>query len=397
MKKYRIAFNALGMKKNTGGVESYIYGVIKSILDIDSDNQYYIFAGKSTAYVFDSLRGYKNLKIIVYPIDTNNSKIRVITEHTLMALGIIRHRIDLVHHMINYMPRFCPTKSVTTIHDLSGFYFYENLPHTRVMTYYYNHLKPNVEYTLSHSKKIIVYSEFTRSEIHKYYDNVDDSKIVTTGISIDVRKNIDEENSNIISDKKIEKPYILSVSIIRPHKNFPFLVRAFNIMKEKYKVPHKLIICGGMGLEMKGMEKNDFLDEIENSPFKNDIKYLGYTKNEDLNELFKNTDLYVTPSKYEGFGMTLIEAMTYNLPIVSSNAASLPEVGGEGCAYFNPDDENDAAEVMYKVISDKDFQKEMLSKQKERLEHYSWNKLAKQITGVYKTALGDKKQMSVLN
>lgn len=387
MKKYKIAFNALGLKKNTGGVESYIYCLIKSILDIDSENRYYIFAGKSTSYVFDSLKHYQNLKIIVYPIDTYNSTVRVITEHTLMALGIIRHKIDLVHHMANYMPRFCPTKSVTTVHDLSGFYFYENLPKTKVMTRYYHYLKPNVKYTLAHSKKIIVYSEFTRSEIHKYYDNVDDSQIITTGISTDVRKNISDEASNIIQDKNIKKPYILSVSIVRPHKNFPFLIRAFNRLKEKYNVPHQLVICGGMGREMQGLERNDFLEEIENSPFKEDIKYLGYTKNDDISELFKNADLYVTPSKYEGFGMTLIEAMTYNLPIASSNAASLPEVGGEGCLYFDPDNEKEASEVMYKIILDENIRKNMLIKQKERLNYYSWDNIASQIINIYLNVL----------
>ncbi len=387
MKKYRIAFNALGMKKNSGGIEAYIYGVIKSILDIDTENQYYIFAGKSTADVFDSLKKYKNLKIIVYPINTNNSTIRVITEHTLMALGIICQRINLVHHMIQYMPRFCPTKSVTTLHDLSGFYFYENLPHTKVMTKYYNYLKRNVKYTLSHTKKIILVSDFTRSEIHKYYRNIDDSLLVTTGMAPDPRKDRTTSNEHVLEGKQIIRPYILSVSIIRPHKNYPFLIRTFNLLKRKFKIPHQLVICGGMGLEMHGLEKNDFLEEINNSPYKKDIKYLGYTSNEDLAALFKNADIYATATKYEGFGTPIIEAMMYNIPIACSQAASLPEVGGEGCAYFNPDDENNAAEVIYKVLSDNTQKEYMLSKQKERLAHYSWNNIANDIVAIYKDIL----------
>lgn len=387
MKKYKIAFNALGLKKNTGGVESHIYGVIKSILDTDSLNQYYIFTGKNTASVFDSLKKYKNLKIVVYPIDTNNSTVRVITEHTLLVFGIILHRIDLIHHFCQYMPRLCPTKSVTTLHDLSGFYFYENLPKTKVMAKYYRYLKNNVKYTLQHTDKLIVVSNFTRTQVHKYYDNIDDSKMVTIGMSLDTRKSTCVGNTDILKEKNINKPYLLSVSIIRPHKNFPFLIRAFNRLKEKYNVPHQLVICGGMGREMQGLERNDFLEEIENSPFKEDIKYLGYTKNDDISELFKNADLYVTPSKYEGFGMTLIEAMTYNLPIASSNAASLPEVGGEGCLYFDPDNENEASEVMYKIILDENIRKNMLIKQKERLNYYSWDNIASQIINIYLNVL----------
>ena len=122
----RIAFNALGLKSKTGGVESHIYNVIKYILAKDTETKYYLYIGENTKNVFKDLKSYKNLKIIVFPINTNNSTIRVITEHTLLAISLLLNRIDLVHHFCNYMPRICPTKSITTLHDLSGFFYNEN-------------------------------------------------------------------------------------------------------------------------------------------------------------------------------------------------------------------------------------------------------------------------------
>ena len=384
---YRIGINALGFKNEAGGPQSSIYNTVKYLLMNDNENKYFLFVAKNNEYIFEDLKQYSNLKVIVYPINSNNSTIRVIAEHTFLVFGIIRHRIQLMHHNFNYMPRFCPTKSITTLHDLSGFFFYENLPHTKVMTKYYNYLKNNMAYTFKHAKKIIVISEFTRSQVHKYYDGISDDLMITIPQSLDSRKNTAIPNENVLEKFNIRKPYMLSVSVVRPHKNYPFLIKIFNSLKEKYNIPHQLVISGKMGVEMQGLEKNDFLYELENSPYKNDIKYLGFTSSEDLAGLYTNADIYVTTTLYEGFGATLMEAMQYNLPIACSNVASLPEVGGKGCIYFDPYNVDDACEKIYSLIANKDFQEEIKSHQKERLEYYSWDNIAKAIINVYKELL----------
>lgn len=373
----RIAFNALGLKNNTGGVEAHIYNLIENILIQDDRNKYFLFIGKNTQKVFENLKLFKNLKIIVFPINTNNSTIRVLAEHSILALSLIFYRINLIHHLCNYMPRICPAKSITTIHDLLGFFNHEHFEHTSQMERYYKYAKKAIKYTLKKSSKIIVISEFTRSEVHKYYD-VDDSKMVTIGMSLDSRKQKFEPNGQRLAELGISSPYLLSVSVVRPHKNYAFLVKVFNYLKEKYKIPHQLVIVGGIQVNAQ-----NFIDEIKDSSYKNDIKYLGYVTNEDLASLYKYAGIYVTTSLYEGFGMPLMEAMIYNLPIASSNTASLPEVGGEGAIYFNPYDVKNAGEIIYKLISNDELQKKIKSKQQERLDFYSWDKVAKKMISEY--------------
>lgn len=380
----KIAFNALGLKSNTGGVESHIYNVIKHILKQDSITEYFLYIGKNTENVFQDLKRFKNLKVIVFPIDTNNSTVRVITEHTLLALSLLKNKINLVHHLCNYMPRFCPVKSITTLHDLSGFFYHENYAPTKQMDRFYRHLKSEMGYTFKQAKKIIVISDFTRSEVHKYYNNVDDNKLVTIGMSLDTRKEKYDINSNVLNKYNIKQPYLLSVSVVRPHKNYGFLVKVFNNLKEKYNIPHQLVIAGGIQVN-----DENFFKEMEQSHFKEDIKYLGYVPNEDLTTLYSFADLYTTSTVYEGFGMPLMEAMTYNLPIACSNTASLPEVGGEGCVYFNPYDVNEATEVINKLINDKQLQEELKSKQKERLNYYSWENVSKMIIQQYEDCISD--------
>ncbi len=380
----RIAFNALGLKSKTGGVESHIYNVIKNILLLDAVNDYFLYIGKNTKKVFEDLKVFKNLKIIVFPIDTNNSTVRVIAEHTLLALSLLKHRIDLVHHFCNYMPRISPVKSITTLHDLSGFYYHYNFEPTKQMERFYRYLKSEMGYTFLHAQKVIVISEFTRQEVHKYYSNVDDKKLVTIGMSLDERKEKFEPNAQYLIDLGVKKPYLLSVSVVRPHKNYAFLVRTFNKLKEFYNIPHQLVIAGGIQVS-----DSPFFSEIEKSSYKSEIKYLGYVDNEKLATLYANANIYVTSTLYEGFGMPLMEAMTYNLPIACSNLASLPEVGGNGCVYFNPYDEDEAAEKIYKLISDEDYKSYIKSYQKERLEYYSWDNIAKKIIQLYKVTIDE--------
>lgn len=375
----KIAFNALGLKSGTGGVESYIYNVIKYVLKNDCENEYLLYVGKNTSSVFDDLKCFKNFKIIVFPINTNNSTIRVITEYTILTLSLIKHKINLVHHFCNYMPRFCPVKSITTLHDLSGFFYHENFVHTKQMERFYKHLKREMGYTFKHAKKVIVISEFTRAEVHKYYNNVDNNKLITIGMSLDTRKENFIAKQAHLKDFDISKKYLLSVSVVRPHKNYAFLVRVFNLLKEKYNIPYQLVIAGGIQVNAQ-----DFFEEIEKSPYKYDIKYLGYVPNEKLTSLYTYADIYLTTTLYEGFGIPLMEAMTYNLPIACSNVASLPEVGREGAVYFNPKDENNACEVIYNLILDKNLQELIKSKNKENLKYYSWDKVASNIINLYK-------------
>ena len=377
----KIGLNALGLKSKTGGVETYIYNIVKAILLNDNNNYYYLFVGENTKEIFKNLT-FKNLKIIVFPINTNNSILRIITENSLLNLYCLLLNLNLVHHFCNYIPRIFFTKSVVTIHDLGGFFYHEKYPEYEDMHKYYEYMKKELTYTLKKGYRVIAISNFTKSEILKYYPQINSDKIEVIGQSLDTRK--DKTTSSNISLKQldIDKPYILSVSVIRPHKNMTILIDIFNKIKEKYKIPHLLVIAGGIQLKT-----NDFLDAINTSPYKQDIKYLGYVKNDALPVLYKNASCFVFPSLYEGFGIPLLEAMEYRIPILSSNAASLPEVGGKGCLYFNPENIFNTVEQLYQILIDKNIRLTLHEKQKNQLAIFNWNNIAEKILKIYKKGI----------
>lgn len=396
--RYKIALNALSLKDNSGGIEASYYNTVKYILKNDTQNKYFLFIGKNAKNIFADFKDYKNLEIIVFPINTNNSKIRVVVEYTLSNLFILLHRIDLIHHLCDYMPRLNCCKTITTIHDLSGFFYHENYPPTKMMEYYYKYTKTETAYTLKLCDRIIAVSDFTKQELNKYYPEIDiQDKTVIIGQSIDSRKKYFKPNSNFLNELNIRNPYIFTTSIIRPHKNYEFLIKTFNKLKEKYNIPHQLVIAGGMGNEMKQREYNSFLYEIEQSPFKQDIKYLGYVDNKYMSTLYTYADIYTTATIYEGFGLPILEAMMYKKPIACSWAASLPQVGGDGCIYFDPFNIDNAADTINKLLLDKVLQKKLIEQQKKQLDLYEWNNIAQQILQQYYLLLKNNKLVDVVN
>ncbi len=374
----RIALNALGLKSYTGGVESYIFNTINSLVNIDKENLYYLFIGKNVSNVFEPLKEIKNLKIIVYPINTHDSTLRVIWESSVLAFDLIRYRINLVHHTCNYVPWVCPVKSIVTIHDLSVFFYNEKYPQYRKTIKFFNYFQKAVKFSIKKAEKVIAISAFTKNELLKYF-NIKEEKILIVEQSIDERKRKGNLDKSIFKKYGIAQPYFLSVSIVRPHKNYDFLIRVFNKIKQEYNIPHMLVIIGGIYFG-----EETFLNELEKSPYKDSIKYLGFVDNDDMSTLYTFADAFIFPSLYEGFGIPILEAMEYMIPVICSNTASLPEVGGDAVELFNPYNEEETCERLYNLITDKSLREKNIKNARRRLEFYSRKNMTSKLIEIYK-------------
>lgn len=154
-----------------------------------------------------------------------------------------------------------------------------------------------------------------------------------------------------MKESLIKKPYILYVGNDYPHKNLKRLKLAF----KKLNLDYRLVLV------------TEFISE------------------EKLDELYKNASLYIQPSLVEGFGLPPLEAMARGVPVVSSNAACLPEILGKGAIYFNPLDIDDIVEKIKKVLLDDQVKKELIRKGFEQVKKYTWQKMAKEILEIYST------------
>ncbi len=261
--------------------------------------------------------------------------------------------------LISFMGLGCVlyNNQISTIHDIS---FMRNPSwFSKKYYYFYKWMTPLM---VKKSKKIITVSNFSKKEIvdllHIFPEKIE---IIYNAVADYFYK--DNYESVIPLNKQ---PYILAVSSLDPRKNFVNLIKAFSLLQD---IPHKLYIIGGNSSVFSSM----------NLPISDNIVFLNYVSNKELVGYYKNADLFVYPSLYEGFGIPPIEAMSQHCPVLVSDIDVLHEVCGEAAFYCNPYDINDIAEKIRFILHDSKAVYKKTTIGKEHISKYSWSNSAKKL------------------
>lgn len=174
--------------------------------------------------------------------------------------------------------------------------------------------------------------------------------------------------------------YVIYVGTIEPRKNLMRLLDAMELLHEKGGYA-RLVVVGG-----RGWLYEDFFRRLEEMP-PGAVILPGYVPDEDLPALYSGAVLFVLPSLYEGFGLTVLEAMACGTPVVCSQTSSLPEIAGHAASYFDPTDTEAMAEAMYQVLSDEERQTEMRARGLAQAAQFSWSGAAEETMAVYQRVL----------
>ena len=286
------------------------------------------------------------------------------------------HAPDVLFIPAHVFPIIHPKKTVMTLHDIAAVRFPEA----------YNWFEK--WYTLWSGRvaikklwKVITISEFTKSELEKEFGNSNNVKVIHLGYSKGYFEIKDETKiKEVLKKYDIEQPYIFSIGRIETKKNTVNIIKAFNIVKSRNPQSSicnlQLVLVGQPGF---GFEK--VREEINNSSHKDNIKELGWVKNDDLPILMNGAEVFVFPSLYEGFGIPVLEAHACGIPVVTAKGSSLEEVGRDACVYVDP---KDVDEIVENVINfqDEGFKKQFIEKGLENVKRFSWEKCAKQTLDV---------------
>ena len=224
--------------------------------------------------------------------------------------------------------------------------------------------------TIKKCYKIGTVSKFSKSEIKIKFPDVDKKIFVTVeGVRQSLTKNCYKTN---------KEKFILSVLSFGRHKNLNRLVDAIFLLKNTHpNIKCKLV--GDVRTEFDKHAKEELMNKIEKLDLIDNIDFLGYVTDELLAELYASCDLYVFPSLYEGFGLPIIEAQYNNAPVVCSNVASLPEIGGNACIYFDPYSPKDIANKITEVLNSQEKKSKLINLGRQNIKNYTWRKAAKQL------------------
>jgi glycosyltransferase involved in cell wall biosynthesis len=261
-----------------------------------------------------------------------------------------------------------PCPAIGVVHDMAAYW---GTPWTR------EHLGAVLRMVLPNSlrrlDRVIAVSEWVKQELVERA-KVKESRIEVVPNGIDhsafYPRPRNEESELLIQPFSFRRPYVLCVSRIDyPVKNHIRLIQAFNIFKERTRLPHRLVLAGA-----DSNNAGKVRAAAAASPWRGDIFCTGHFPSKSLPELYCGADFVVLPSMYEGFGMGALEAMASGVPAACARAASLPETAEHAALYFDPRDCEDMADRMVTLATDRGVYDECRSHGLERAQAFSWDR-----------------------
>src|SRR3989344_353094 len=275
-------------------------------------------------------------------------------------------KINIFFSPAHYIPRFCPIPTVVTIHDLSYFYYPEEFLKKDLFQ-----LKNWTKYSVEKAKKIIAVSQTTKKDIVKFYHIPEEKIEVIYNGGPSPHSDPERAKRGEGEESKKNKKNFLYVGKLQPRKNIDTLIDAYSIFRKNHP-EDKLIIAG-----KKGWLYEHIYKKVEELDLQKEVEFKGYVTDNELAVLYQNAFCFVLPSLYEGFGIPILEAMSFDCPVISSFASSLPEVGGEACLYFDPKDPLELKEKLTLLAENRKLRSDLIKKGGQRIRLFSWQKCAK--------------------
>lgn len=295
-----------------------------------------------------------------------NYLLRIVNKIYFIGYMIRNHDCNIIHatYYSSYFYYFIPknTKYVLTVHDCTQELCSKNTLGNKRMCL----LKKKA---INRADAIIVPSENTKKDIISLYQvKAEKIHVIYWGCT---RKKININNIHInLPDK-----YVLYVGARNDYKNFDNFAKAMGKVCEK--IPDIKVVCVGGEFSKEEVQYLKWLHLESN--------FIQIKANDDeLNYLYEKALCFVYPSRYEGFGIPILEAFSCGCPVLLSNASCFPEIGGDSVIYFDPENTADMGNCIYDCIINENERKKMSEQGKQRAREFSWERTARKVYEVYR-------------
>lgn len=375
----RIAFNAqllsYGQWYRSAGISRYTDRTLASLGPLLGDDSCVAFVGPGVPADAPALRG---LAVIRAGWPTERPIVRILWEQMVLPISLRRINASLVHAPAYVAPLASPCPTVVTFHDLS-FYLMPDAFNRQNRVY----LQTFSRWSARRARRFIAVSECTRRDLARLL-GVSPSvvDVVYNGIDECFRPEPDARRvERFRQEKGLPERFILFLGTIEPRKNVPNLVRAYAQARRR-GVTEPLIIAGGQGW---GGEPISQL--IEALDLRGSVRLTGFIASDERPLWYNAATLFAYPSRYEGFGLPVAEAMACGTTVVASCRSSLPEVVGDAGVLVDPDDVAALADALVMVVRDDALRLDLSARGLERSRRFTWDAAARATLRTYQTAL----------
>ncbi len=375
------------------GVGHYTYQLIRHLLEIDQENEYVLFFDFRVREKDVRKFKKKNVKIKFYPFSDYQRYMPVVYNELLTLATLKKENLDILHSTSpqSRIPTSYGGKVIVTFHDLAPYKIPECFPRWKRIKE-----KANDKLMARRAHKIIAVSQAIKDDLVKLWNLGDKIKVIYSGLDERFFQEQDVDYKKVVARLGITKKYILFLGTIEPSKNITRLLQAFAqfkkewMKKKKIKKPEKfdyqLVLAG-----KRGWLSREYRHIAKDLGLSKDVVFPGYVIGDELVPLFKEAEIFIMPSLYEGFGMTVLEAFATGTPAIVSRAGSLPEIADEAAYPVNPIDVTEIAQAILKLIEDENLKNSYRSKGLEQAKKFNWQRTAQETLQVYKNLAEENK------
>ena len=379
----KVGINLLWMVPGVvGGSETYTTRLLSGLAEQSSpDLTYTLFTLPQFSSAHPEFAAEFDLAFA--PVTGQWKSFRVAGENSWLTLQARLRKIDLIHHAGGTMPLVHSARPVLTIHDLQYLFYPEYFTRTKLTW-----LRQMVPRSAEAARVVLVPSEFTRRTVIERL-NIDPSVVIVVPHGISPR-----EPRGPVPDLRdrydLHGPIFLYPAASYPHKNHLLLLEAF---KKFLSVrPDALLVPTGARAYMESLTAKQMEARIEEEigalGIAASVRRLGFVPSDDLDALYQEAVATLFPSKFEGFGAPVLEAMSRGCPVIAANATALPEVGGDHGLLVSPDNADEWSETMCRLVEDDELRARLAKSGPERARGFTWERSAVILEDAYRHALG---------
>ncbi len=371
----KVGISALAASRSPGhrqsGVHRYAVELIRHLPAELGDHRAVVYA------VDGALPRVESEKVAIrssrWPLD--HPVARLPWEHLVLPIKARRDKIDLFHGLAFGRPRLLSSASVVTIHDLAFLRWPEQVPGRRSA-----YLSRAVRDAAVHARRLIAVSEHTKRDTVELLD-VDPDRVDVTplGVAPAFTRSSEDQIRRFRGVQGLPNPFVLAVGNLEPRKNLESLVTAFEAIASN--IPHDLVLLGA-----DGWKTGPLLSMIEASPVAARIRLAGFVAPALLSGWYSACDVFVLPSRYEGFGLSLLEAMACGAPSIAANVAAIPEVAGDAAVLVEPEAEP-LGEALAALIHNGQLKLDLSQRGRTRAGQFRWERTARLTVETYEKAM----------
>jgi glycosyltransferase involved in cell wall biosynthesis len=330
-----------------------------------------------TAFVHTAKLEAPGVELVQSRLPLERPEARIAWEQSVLPLELVRHKAQIVHGLVNALPLATGVPGVVTVHDLSFVRTPETLPPLKRA-----YLARLCAASVRRARAVIAVSRQTADDIEGYFGAPPGKvRVIYNGVAPEFSQGEPQQGKRFRQARGLPARYLLYLGTLEPRKNLELLVRAFG--KWRAAAPRaaadvKLVLAGG-----KGWYYDTIFAEVNALGLAGEVLFPGFVPPAELPDWYRSAEAFVYPSRFEGFGLPVLEAMACGTPVICSQAASLHEVAGNAALTVPAEDEPAWANAIHLLCEQPALAAELSRRGLEQAARFSWQQSAQETIQVY--------------